>query len=396
MLQRVRTPTLSVVGFLLALGSPPGSASALPLPHAPSALASVLQQNPAPVDLLERLRADPRVEEALRRIEESDEQTMAALRELTEIPAPPFMEDERGGRFLEMLRAVGVDSAWVDAEGNVLGLRRGSGGGEVLALTGHLDTVFPEGTDVTIRQRGDTLFAPGVADDTRGLATILTVLRVMNEADIRTEGDLLVVGTVGEEGLGDLRGVKHLFREDGPRIDAFVSIDGTSDDRIVHEALGSHRYRVTVEGPGGHSWGAFGLPNPAHALGSAIRAFDLAADAFTRTGARTSYNVGRIGGGTSVNSIPFEAWMEIDMRSEVQARLLQVDSVFQHALRRSIASYNAARREGPPLELRIEMIGNRPSGSIAVDDPLIQRAAAATRAFGMEPRMTRSSGQLTR
>jgi len=213
----------------------------------------------------------------------------------------------------------------------------------------------------------------------------------MNEADIRTEGDLLVVGTVGEEGLGDLRGVKHLFREDGPRIDAFVSIDGTSDDRIVHEALGSHRYRVTVEGPGGHSWGAFGLPNPAHALGSAIRAFDLAADAFTRTGARTSYNVGRIGGGTSVNSIPFEAWMEIDMRSEVQARLLQVDSVFQHALRRSIASYNAARREGPPLELRIEMIGNRPSGSIAVDEPLIQRAAAATRAFGMEPRMTRSS-----
>ena len=168
------------------------------------------------------------VQSALEHVEATDDQTIADQIRLTQIPAPPFMEEERGLVFLEMMRDIGVDSAWVDEIGNVIGLRRGSGTGQVLALAGHLDTVFPSGTDVSIRESGDTLFAPGVSDDTRGLAAVLAVLRAMNAANVRTEADVLFIGNVGEEGLGDLRGVKHLFREGGPRIDHFISVDGSS------------------------------------------------------------------------------------------------------------------------------------------------------------------------
>ncbi len=333
------------------------------------------------------LMANPAVARALQLVDERDPRTMADLLELTEIPAPPFGEEERAARFMEMLVQLGVDSAWMDDEGNVLALRRGTGSGEVLAITGHLDTVFPEGTDVTVRQRGDTLFAPGIADDTRGLATALAILRVLNESDLRTQSDLLFVGTVGEEGVGDLRGVKHLFREGGPRIDAFISIDGTGHTSITHKGLGSHRYRVTIRGPGGHSWGAFGLANPAHALGRAIDYFDVTADAITRSGPRTSYNVGRIGGGTSVNSIPFEAWMEVDMRSESPDNLATVDEVFHRSVNRAVDEANAERREGDQLTLSMELIGDRPSGQIPADAPLVQRAVAVTEALGAEPRL---------
>lgn len=344
------------------------------------------------VDEMARLQADGRVREALRLIEADDARTMSDLRELTQIPAPPFMETERGLRFLEMMRELGVDSTWIDEVGNAIALRRGTGDGPVVALTGHLDTVFPEGTDVSIRQVGDTLFAPGIADDTRGLATVLAVLRVMNEAEVRTGGDVLFVGTVGEEGLGDLRGVKHLFRDGGPRIDAFLSVDGTSDSRVTHQALGSYRYRVTFLGPGGHSWGAFGLANPAHALGRAVRRFDDVALAFTSAeGPRTSYNVGVLGGGTSVNSVPFEAWMEIDMRSESPASLDEIDDILMQAIQSGLDEENAARRLGDPLTVDIDRIGTRPSGEIAATDALVQRAVAATRSLGLEPGLGRSS-----
>ena len=337
------------------------------------------------------LAAHPAVQRALQSIEEQDAVTMSNLRELTQIPAPPFMETARGERFREMLEEAGVDSTWVDDEGNVIGLRRGTGDGEVIAFTGHLDTVFPEETDLTIQERGDTLFAPGIADDTRGLAALLATLRAMNQAEITTSADILFVGTVGEEGLGDLRGVKHLFREGGPRIDAFVSIDGTGHSGITHQALGSHRYRVTIHGPGGHSWGAFGLANPQHALGRAIAHFDVAADAITRSGPRTSYNVGRIGGGTSVNSIPFEAWMEVDMRSESPESLDRIDGVFRRAMERAVEEANATRRRGEELTLELDMIGNRPSGEVPVSDPFVQRAIAVSRHLDIEPSLGRSS-----
>ena len=341
---------------------------------------------------IRQLMSSPVVQSAMDHIEATDEQTMDDLRTLTQIPAPPFMEDERGAAYLEMIREIGVDSAWTDEIGNVIGLRRGTGGGEVLAIAGHLDTVFPEGTDVSITQRGDTIFAPGIADDTRGLATLLAVLRAMNDANMRTEGDILFIGNVGEEGIGDLRGMKHLFRDGGPRIDQFISVDGTGATGITHMGLGSHRYRVTFKGPGGHSWGAFGLANPAHAMGRAIRYFQDGADPYTRNAPfRTSYNVGRVGGGTSVNSVPFESWMEIDMRSHGVETLVAVDAILQGAIQHALSEENDLRTRGPALTVDVDLIGDRPSGEVAEDDPYVQQAAAVTRAMGLEPTFGRSS-----
>ena len=342
-------------------------------------------------DEVRALMEHPRVQEAFRHIEENDAWTIATLRELTEIPAPPFMEEVRGRRFLELLQASRVDSAWVDEVGNVIGLRRGSGAGRMI-VSGHLDTVFPEGTDVGIRQSGDTLFAPGIADDSRGLVAVLAVLRAMNASGIETERDIWFVGTVGEEGTGDLRGVKHLFGPGSPGFDAFISIDGLGHSGVTNAALGSHRYRVAFKGPGGHSWGAFGLGNPIHALGRAVAAFDAEAKRYTDNAAeRTSYNVGTVGGGTSVNSIPFEAWMEIDMRSESPEALLEIDSLFQASMQRGLEEANEARARGEELTLEITMIGNRPSGEIPEDHPFVQRALAATELIGGIVSLRRSS-----
>jgi len=337
------------------------------------------------------LAADPRVREAFRAIDGLRGRTRADHIALTQIPAPPFNEQARAERYAEMLREAGADSVWIDAEGNVLALRRGTEGGNTLVLSGHLDTVFPEGTDVTVRVSGDTLFAPGVADDTRGLVVVLTVLRAMEAAALETRGDILFVGTVGEEGLGDLRGVKYLFREGGPEIAAFISIDGAGEDGVTHQALGSRRYRVTVRGPGGHSWGAFGIANPAHALGRAIRLFDERAAAYVAQGPRTSYNVGVIGGGTSVNAVPFEAWMEVDMRSVSDERLRGIDAILHAAVREAVAEQNRLRAYGDSLTVELELVGDRPSGEIPLSDPLVQRAAAAIAHFGFEPRPGRSS-----
>jgi tripeptide aminopeptidase len=290
-----------------------------------------------------------------------------------------------------MMKKLGVDSIWIDDEGNALALRKGTKGDRTVVLDAHLDTVFPEGTDVTVRVNGDTLFAPGVGDDTRGLAMVLAVLRTMNAYDIQTEADVLFVGTVGEEGLGDLRGVKYLFREGGPKIDSWISIDGGELGRVNNKGLGSLRYRVIFRGPGGHSWGAFGLANPHHAAAAGIRHFVEAADQFTSYGARTSYNVGRMGGGTSVNSIPFSSWMEIDMRSHSPARLDSIATILKEAMQKGLEEQNAIRRRGRPLQLEMEVIGDRPSGELSADLPLIQRAMAVSEYFGVEPRLTRGS-----
>ena len=341
---------------------------------------------------LQAIFADPAVQSALQHVEAEDAETMRTLVTLTEIPAPPFAEGERAAAFRDMLVEAGVDSVYIDEVGNVVALRRGSGSSSgAVAIAGHLDTVFPEGTDVTIRMRGDTLYAPGVGDDTRGLATVLAILRAMNAADLKTEADLLFVGTVGEEGLGDLRGMKHLFRPGGPSIESFISVDGLSDTGVTHQGLGSHRYRVTFSGPGGHSWGAFGQLNPAHVMGRAIHYFDLVADAYTRSDPKTSYNVGVIAGGTSVNSIPFEVSIQVDMRSLSQERLVAIDSLFHRAIHRAVSEMNESRRSETGVEVEITMIGDRPSGEVAENAPIVQRAIAATELFGLEPRLGRSS-----
>ena len=369
-----RNPSLSFV-FALSL------LSALPL----EAHSQQLDREVA------RLGENPAVAEAFRVIEALEPTTQADLIFLTEIPAPPFMEDIRGKAYAELLREAGADSVLIDEVGNVLAFRGGTRGGRNVVLWGHMDTVFPEGTDVSVKIRGDTLFAPGVGDDTRGLVVVLTVLRAMEGAGVRTEADLIFLGSVGEEGLGDLRGMKHLFRDGGPRVDAFIEVDGSGMAPIVSMGLGSVRYRVTVNGPGGHSWGAFGLGNPAHGLARAIQAFSTVADSLTRTGPRTSYSVGRIGGGTSINSIPFEAWMEVDMRSESPESLERLAQAFERAVTEGVEAESAIRRNGPPLEVTVDRIGNRPSGETDPNSSLVRKAMAVTRYFGEVPRLTRSS-----
>lgn len=339
----------------------------------------------------QRLAAQPSIVNAFQLVEDLDEWALGLLIELTQIPAPPFMEEVRGRRFAELLTEFGADSVWTDDEGNVIGLRRGRTGERTIGFGGHLDTVFPEGTDVTVRQRGDTLYAPGIGDDTRGLVVVLTALRAMEEAGVETDDDVLFVGVVGEEGLGDLRGMKHLFREGGDAPDVWIDVDGGGLSRLVTMGLGSVRYRVTFEGPGGHSWGAFGLVNPAHAMSRAVRYFQDVADTLTRNGPRTSYNVGRIGGGTSVNSIPFESWMEVDMRSESPESLGRIEQVFVAAMDRALAEENDLRREGPALTVNKDRIGDRPSGEGDTSAPLIQRALATTAVFGAEGQLARSS-----
>jgi tripeptide aminopeptidase len=381
-IQSIRTPGTAVF-TLCALAGWPGPASAQTAvcdeaanPHCAEAAS---------------LTARSDVQRAFAWIDADNPRARADLIRLTEIPAPPFNEQARAQAYAAMLREAGADSVWTDSAGNVLALRRGRGEGPRLVLSGHLDTVFPEGTDVSVTQRGDTLFAPGIGDDTRGLIVVLTVLRALEETGMETLGDVLFVGTVGEEGLGDLRGVKHLFREGGPRIDSFVTVDGGDEGSVTNGGLGSRRYRITYEGPGGHSWSAFGTASPIHALGRAITIFDDAATRFTAGDARTSYNVGRVGGGTSINSIPFEAWMEVDMRSEDRARLMGIDTIFREAVRRALLEENAFRREGDALTVDIDLVGDRPSGINDVSLPFVQRVMAATAHLGVEPSTRTSS-----
>jgi acetylornithine deacetylase/succinyl-diaminopimelate desuccinylase-like protein len=373
--------------FVSAVIAQAAAASAL---HAQTPVTCNARENRYCTDVA-ALAARRDVQRALQWIDQEDARTVADLIKLTQIPAPPFKEEVRGRAYADMLREAGADSVWIDEEGNVIGLRRGRTRDRTLVFSGHLDTVFPEGTDVTVKQRGDTLYAPGIGDDTRGLISVLTVLRAMESAGIETQGDVWFVGTVGEEGLGDLRGMKHLFRDGGPRIDAFISVDGSGDSRIVNKGLGSRRYRVQFDGPGGHSWGAFGGANPMHALGRAIALFDEAAAAFTASGERTSYNVGRMGGGTSVNSIPFEAWMEVDMRSESPVRLRGIDSIFQAAMQRALEEENAGRTRGQALTVKVELVGDRPSGVGDGTIPFVLRAQAVTRHIGLEPQLQFSS-----
>lgn len=339
----------------------------------------------------EKLAGNPAITSAFRIIEALDDWALQQLIELTEIPAPPFMEEARGRRFAELLSEHGADSVWTDEEGNVIGLRRGRRGGRTIGFGGHLDTVFPEGTNVTVTRRGDTLFAPGIADDTRGLVVVLAVLRAMEEAGIVTDADIQFVGVVGEEGPGDLRGMKHIYRDPAKAPDAWIEVDGGGLQRLVVDGLGSVRYRVTFKGPGGHSWGEFGLANPAHAMSRAVGLFQDAAETLTRSGPRTSYNVGRIGGGTSVNTIPFDSWMEVDMRSVSPESLARIEHVFLDAMDRGLREENALRRSGPPLTVDKARVGDRPSGEGDRGAPLVQRALAATAVFGVQGTLGRSS-----
>lgn len=349
----------------------------------------ILAQQPSAdatnLKLIQQLANHKKVQSAFTIIDALEPQTLRDHIYLAEIPAPPFKETVRAAAYKKLLEEAGADDVSIDSVGNVLAWRKGTIGKKTIALDAHLDTVFPEGTDVTVKHRGDTLLAPGICDDTRGLAVVLTILRALEKAQIETKENLLIIGSVGEEGAGDLRGVKALFRNPAIKIDSWISVDGGggSIGDIVNAGTGSIRYKVIVRGPGGHSWASFGLGNPHHLLARAVHYFDEAANVYTASGIKTSYNVGRIGGGTSVNSIPFESWMEVDMRSEDPQRLNEINEIFLKSVEHARVEYNAqTQSKSPALTVDVQRIGYRPSGTTPADQPLVKQSLAAAAHFG--------------
>ena len=338
-----------------------------------------------------RLRDMEAYQGALRRLDEEYDRFVEELVQLTEIPAPPFGEEARASTYMAMLRDAGLTNVEMDQIGNVMGLRRGTGEAPLLAVAAHLDTVFPEGTEVEVRREGNRLRAPGIGDDTAGLATLLAVARVLNETDLETESDLLFIGNVGEEGAGDLRGVKHLFR-DGKykdQIGGFISVESGGQSTITTGALGSLRYRVTFKGPGGHSYGAFGLVSPAYAMGNAIRKVSAISVPDTP---KTTFNIGIVEGGTSVNSIPFETSMVVDMRSESRDELEKLVETFLDLVHEAVEEENVTRSisEGQ-IELEMTLVGDRPSGQTSESANIVKFAVAAFEAFGIRPTFRISS-----
>ena len=330
----------------------------------------------------------PSFKQAAAFIESDQDRFVRELIALTEIPAPPFKEAARAKAFMTMLQQHGLSDVEMDGEGNVMGIRRGAAGaatGGLVVVSAHLDTVFPEGTDVKVKREGTKLMAPGVGDDTRGLALILALIRALDAGKLRTESDVLFVGNVGEEGEGDLRGIKFLLHKGKykDRIKQMLVIDGNESNGITRGGVGSKRYRVTFKGPGGHSYSAFGLVNPAYAMAGAIARFSRIT---VPASPKTTYSIGAVRGGTSVNSIPFEVNMDVDMRSVSCAELKKVDDAFLALVREAVAEENAARstKEGA-IQADPKVIGERPCGETALDAPIVQAAAAAIRVFGLTP-----------
>ena len=324
-------------------------------------------------------------------IMQDDARTLAQQRELTEIPAPPFGEAARAARMRRLMEEAGLREVGLDEEGNVLGwIPGGSGGPEPLVVSAHLDTIFPEGTDVRVREDGDRLIGPGISDDGRGLAALLSLARALTTAAVQPPRPLLFAATVGEEGEGDLRGVRHLFREGGPARPArgFVSLDGAGLSRVVTGGVGSRRFRLVARGPGGHSWVDWGTPNPIHALGRAVASF---LELRLTEEPRTTLSVGRWSGGTSVNAIPQDAWVELEVRSEVVPELERLDEEIRDAALLAVTAANRGANGRGRVELEIERIGDRPAGSTAAGVALVRAAMAATRAVGAEPELAVSS-----
>ncbi|MBS7811250.1 M20/M25/M40 family metallo-hydrolase [Roseococcus pinisoli] len=334
------------------------------------------------------IRADAGYRRACDTMRAEHERIVDDIITLTEIPSPPFGEEKRAAAYLEMLKAHGLEEVGQDEVGNVFGLRRGFGNGDVVVVAAHLDTVFPAGTDVRVRREGTKLFAPGVGDDTRSLAVNLGFLRAMDAAGIRTRHDILFVGDVGEEGLGDLRGVRHLFANhpNRERFRAFFTVDSPEVDRIVTGGIGSRRYRVIFRGPGGHSFSAFGLVNPMYAMAEAART--LAAIEVPRDPV-TTHCVSVVGGGTSINAIPETITMEVDLRSASLEELNRLDRLFLEGVDRAVAGENAARDGKITVEL--VRVGDRPAGQTAQGSPIARLAAAAVAAEGYSPSFEWSS-----
>ena len=334
--------------------------------------------------VLEALGADARVQSALALAQSEVQRAMAEQIELCEIEAPTFEEDRRAARLAELMRECGLTDVTIDAVGNVVGRRPGRDPeAPVLALGAHMDSVFPAGTDVKVRREGNVYRAPGIGDNCSGLRALLQILRMFEHADLTTQGDVLFVGTVGEEGKGDILGSKTLC-DGSRRIDGFIAIDSTDVGRILRGATGSHRWRFTVKGPGGHSYAEFErCPSAIHAI---CRAGALMADLRVPSDPKTTYTIGTIRGGTSVNTIAAEASVDVDMRSVDNDVLLKLEAEVMRAFEAGVEAENAFRGvTDEALQLRLEKkpIGNRPAGWRPDDCPVLQCARAAQQALGI-------------
>lgn len=333
-----------------------------------------------------RLLASPLLKQVLAGLQADDARALADLKVLTEIPAPPFKERARAEAFLALLRAHGLPEAAMDGEGNVIGLRKGSGEGPLLVVSAHLDTVFPEGTDVTVKERDGRLYAPGISDDTRGLAVLISWLEVLNKNQVQTVGDLMFVGDVGEEELGNLRGMKALFR-DHPQIDGLVGLEPGEGNGVITVGTGSHRYEVLFHGPGGHSFMAFGLPSAIHAMGRAIAKIG---DVRTPSEPKTTFTVGTVSGGTSVNTIAGEARMAVDIRSNAMPMLLEAEEKIMVAVAAGAAEENQ-RWDSDKISVQTRLIGDRPAGNTPARSIIVQAALRSIAASGKTPLLMSAS-----
>jgi tripeptide aminopeptidase len=324
--------------------------------------------------------SDPSVKQAMETIRTNEPHFVDEQVRLCEISSPPFHEDKRALALKELFEKEGLQNVRIDKAGNVLGDRPGKEAHPHLVLAAHLDTVFPPETDVHVKRAGNLLTGPGIGDDCRGLAAMLGVIRAMNQTHMQTRGTVTFVGDVGEEGLGDLRGMKELFGTTMKgQIDEFISIEPGAENNLTNGGVGSYRYKVTFTGPGGHSYGAFGNANPIHALGRTIAKI---ADMQVPAKPKTTFNVGRIGGGTSVNSIPFEGWFELDERSETMASLDEEDAKFKVAVQAGLDEENARWHDKGKVSVKIERVGFRPAGTTPEDSAIVKTAQASIKGLG--------------
>jgi tripeptide aminopeptidase len=308
---------------------------------------------------------------------------------LTEIPAPPFQEAQRAAAVKALLAASGLDVK-IDKTGNVIGEMRGADDKEIVVLAAHLDTVFPPGTDVKVRRNAERMSAPGISDNGTGLAALVAIARTIHEAHLKPQRTILFVADVGEEGEGNLRGMRALVDAYRSKLKAAVVLDGSGTEHVTTKALASRRLEVLISGPGGHSWSDFGMPNPINALvRGAVRFINTRVPA----NPRTTFNLGQIEGGTSVNSIPYEARLKVDVRSESEDELAKLESALRDCVSAGVRDEMEAARDRSKgkLEWKVDLLGSRPGGELAPDSPLLGALRAADEYVGNQSRVERSS-----
>lgn len=326
----------------------------------------------------------PKVQKGLQIAQDQAERAMVEQVELCEIASPTFHEETRAKEIARRMKQYGLTDVTIDGIGNVVGVRKGKGNGPVLVIDAHMDTVFPHGIDVTVRREGDTYYAPGIGDNTSGCRALLQLVRCFNESGVETEGDVLFVGTVGEEGNGDIRGAKFMVNGDR-QVDGYIAIDSFSEGVIVNGGVGCHRWRVNIAGPGGHSFVDFSqVPSAIHAM---CHAGHLIGHLAPPSEPYTTFNIGTIKGGTSVNTIAPNCEVDIDIRSIANEELLKLEAQIFEALDAGVAEENkrwGITNSDKMVKLTKTQIGDRPAGARGGDCPVIQCALSAQKILGIE------------